>query len=164
MGERRRPLPGRETVTANPRTVRALLAAALACALPGCATVSTGEAPEPSRAQGHLITRAEIERSGARDAWEAIRRNANHLRFTEDRDGDPTWIGAQRGSTSLAARDAILLVVDGALMGDSRYLREIPASTVAWIQILSGREGTTRYGPAGGNGVVVVRTGASPRP
>lgn len=133
-------------------------ALAAAASLLACAELPPQRAPSPSRAQGVLITRDDIERSGARDAWEAIRKNVNHLRFTEDADGDPTWVGANRGSPSLNAPDEILLVVDGALMGNSAYLRRIPAATVTYIQILSGSQGTARYGLAAGNGVVVVRT------
>lgn len=128
-----------------------------------CAELPPQRVPSPSRAQGVLITRSEIRDSGARDAWEAIRKNVNHLRFTEDADGDPVWVGASRGSPSLTAPDAILLVVDGALMQSSGYLRHIPAKTVAYIQILSGSQGTARYGLAAGNGVVVVRTQAPAR-
>lgn len=124
----------------------------------GCANLPPSHSPAPSRAQGILITQEDVEESSARDAWEAIRRNVNHLRFAEDLDGDPVWIGAHRGNSSIAGQDAILLVVDGTLMSGARYLRHIPAATVAWIQILSGHEGTARYGLAAGNGVVVVRT------
>lgn len=123
-----------------------------------CAELPPGRVPSPDSAQGVLITRGEIRDSGARDAWEAIRKNVNHLRFREDADGDPVWVGASRGSPSLVAPDAILLVVDGALMQSSGYLRHIPAKSVAYIQILSGSQGTARYGLAAGNGVVIVRT------
>lgn len=140
------------------RPLRTITLGAAAFLFAGCADLPPVKSPAPSRAQGMLITRAEIEDSGARDAWEAIRKNVHHLRFIEDADGDPVWIGAHRGSTSIVRRDAILLVVDGVLMSGSSYLRHIPAPTVAWIQILAGHEGTTRYGIAAGNGVVVVQT------
>ncbi|MGH7540499.1 MAG: TonB-dependent receptor plug domain-containing protein [Gemmatimonadota bacterium] len=133
-------------------------AAIAASFLLGCAELPPEEVPSPASARGILITQGEIERSGARDAWEAIRKAANHLRFLEDMDGDPIWIGAHRGSASVTHADEILLVVDGALMQNIAYLRLIPAQTVAYIQILSGAEGTSRYGLAAGNGVVVVRT------
>lgn len=124
-----------------------------------CAELPPGRVPSPDSAQGVLITRSEIRDSGARDAWEAIRKNVNHLRFREDADGDPVWVGASRGSLSLRDSDTpILLVVDGALMQNSGYLRQIPAKSVSYIQVLSGSQGTARYGMAAGNGVVIVRT------
>lgn len=137
------------------RSATSLLLAPLLCA---CAQLPPAEVPSPSSAQGHLITRADIEESGARDGWEAIRRNVHHLRFAEDTEGDVTWIGAVRGNQSIVAEDAVLLVVDGTSMLESTYLQEIPARTIAYIQILSGLQGTARYGAAGGNGVIVVRT------
>lgn len=124
----------------------------------GCANLSPQVAPAPSENIGVLITHDQIEDSGARDAWEAIRRNVNHLRFSEDVDGEPVWVGAVRGSHSLVAPDVVLLVVDETIMQEVSYLQHIPAKSVAWIQILSGPQGTARYGPSGGNGVVVVRT------
>lgn len=139
------------------RAAPLVAAAALGLSL-GCANLPPRAEPAPSENIGVVITHAEIERSGARDAWEAIRRNVNHLRFTEDVDGDPVWVGAVRGNASLVAADALLLVVDETIMQGTAYLREIPATSVAWIQILSGPQGTTRYGPSGGNGVVVVHT------
>lgn len=140
------------------RPLRAVTLLSTALLLVGCADLPPAKSPSPSKAQGILITHEEIEASGARDAWEAIRKHVNHLRFAEDSDGDPIWIGAHRGSTSFVRRDAILLVVDGTLMANSAYLRYIPARAVAWIQILSAHEGTARYGIAAGNGAVVVQT------
>ena len=133
-----------------------LLAAAVITA--ACAQISPQVAPAPLESSGLLITHEQIEDSGARDAWEAIRRNVNHLRFSEDVDGDPVWLGAVRGNPSMVAPDVLLLVVDETIMLEPSYLKQIPARSVAWIQILSGTQGTARYGPSGGNGVVVVRT------
>lgn len=123
-----------------------------------CTALPPAEVPSPNSAQGHLITRAEIEASGAQNGWQAIRRNIHHLRFTEDTEGDVTWIGAVRGRNSLSTADALLLVIDGTSMLESTYLQEIPARSIAYIQILSGLQGTARYGAAAGNGVIVIRT------
>lgn len=134
-------------------------ALAAAASLLACAELPPQRAPSPSKALGVLITRDDIERSGARDAWEAIRKNVNHLRFSENANGDPSWVGANRGSLDIRSSDEqILLVLDGVLMISPVYLRRIPAETVAYIQILSGSQGTARYGLSAGNGVVVVRT------
>lgn len=142
-----------------PIGVRAVASAFVAAAsLLACAELPPQRVPSPNRAAGVLITHDDIVRSGARDAWEAIRKNVNHLRFTENGNGDPVWVGANRGSPSIAATDEILLVVDETLMLSPGYLRRIPAETVTYIQILSGSQGTARYGVAAGNGVVVVRT------
>lgn len=123
-----------------------------------CAQLPPSETPAPSAVNGYLITHAEIEDSGARNGWEAVRRNVNHLRFAEDAEGDVAWVGAMRGNPSLVAEDALLLVIDGTPMLETTYLQEIPARTIAYIEILSGQRGTARYGAAGGSGVIAVRT------
>lgn len=146
---RRVPVPGRNA------TAFLLLAPLL---LLGCADLPPAEVPSPNRAEGLLITRAQIEDSGARNGWEAIRRNVNHLRFSEDINGDLVWIGAVRGNQSIVAPDALLLVVDGTQMLETTYLQQIPARTIAYIQILSGLQGTARFGAGGGNGVIIVQT------
>lgn len=150
-------------LTDPPAARRTVLLLGAAVLLAGCARLAPQVAPPPSEGTGLVITHDEIADSGARDAWEAIRRNVNHLRFSEDLDGDPVWIGAVRGNPSLVAPDALLLVVDETIMQSPGYLRNIPARTVAWIQILSGAQGTARYGPSGGHGVVVIRTQAPGR-
>ena len=147
-------------------TLRTWLLSMLAVAFlaPGCAELPPAEMPSPEKG-GLLITHDEIEQSRARDAWEAIRRNVNHLRFVEDVHGDPVWVGAVRGNQSLVAPDEVLLVVDGTTMAQGpRYLRQIPAKSVLYIRILSSAQGTAEYGMAGGNGVVIVKTFSPTRP
>lgn len=130
--------------------------------LVACAQLPPSKTPVPAAVNGHLITHAEIQDSGARNGWEAVRRNVNHLRFVEDAEGDMAWVGAVRGNPSLVAEDALLLVIDGTPMLEATYLQEIPARTIAYIEILSGQRGTARFGAAGGSGVIAVRT-FSPR-
>lgn len=145
------------------RSTRNLAATLLAAPLLfACAQLPPSETPVTSGANGYLITHAEIEDSGARNGWEAVRRNVNHLRFAEDAEGDVAWVGAMRGNPSLVAEDALLLVIDGTPMLETTYLQEIPARSIAYIEILSGQRGTARYGAAGGSGVIAVRT-FSPR-
>jgi outer membrane cobalamin receptor len=55
----------------------------------------------------------------------------------------------------------VQVVIDGALVNDGvQALENIPANSVEFIQILSGRESVLRYGSTGGNGVIIVKTTA----
>jgi outer membrane cobalamin receptor len=63
------------------------------------------------------------------------------------------------------SKTEVQVVVDGLLMNlGVETLRNIPAASVASIQILSAREGTTKYGATAGGGVIVVRTTAKGTP
>jgi hypothetical protein len=106
---------------------------------------------------GYLITADRILRSGATDAWEALVRTSAPVNLTETPNGEPRGM-SKRGRSTILLSATPLLVVDDILMSDFHYLRRIPAETVAWIRILNGADGTSRYGTGAGNGVVVVKT------
>ena|SRR5437660_1151600 len=127
----------------------------LVAALVGChphaipATVPDG---------GHtVITEAQIERSGARTAWEALKRLAPQFTFRENRNGQPSTL-ERRGRTSILLNDAPLVFMDGAELPDFRSLNQIPASTLFSIEILNGIEGTSYYGSNAVSGVILLRT------
>src|SRR4051812_19015121 len=95
-------------------------------------------APSSARANGdHLmITEAQIERSGARTAWDALKRLAPQFSFRENRNGQPATL-ERRGRSSILLSDAPLVFVDGAELADFRSLNQIPASTLFSIEILN---------------------------
>jgi hypothetical protein len=120
-------------------------------------------APPPTAREteaARTISREEILRSGALDAWQALRHFGTFLEIKENRRGD--GLVYQRGRNSLLLSSQLMLIVDEVQMADFQYLKQIPAETVEFIRILGGAEGTARYGTGAGNGVIVVRTGPPP--
>jgi outer membrane cobalamin receptor len=143
------------------RAVPALVMAAL---LPGCATAAAPAQHFADNADlepgGMVLTAEDIRRTGARDAMEAIERAGSHLVIARTRQGTPASI-YHRGVDSFVISREVLLVVDGTRV---KYpvdaLRGIPAKSIRYIQILSGREAVTRWGSESTNGVIMVRTSA----
>jgi outer membrane cobalamin receptor len=106
-----------------------------------------------------LITRGDIERSGATDGWDALRRAGTFMSMKEGRGAS---LGAsQRGRSSILLRDEMLLVVDDVVQNDLTALRQIPAQSIDWMKILSGPDATFLYGTPGSNGVIIVKTGVA---
>ena len=133
----------------------------LAVALTGCATHRVSDQTEPKEREGQVITRADIAESGARNALDALRHGAKHLRIQNVREGNVHRV-THRGVSSFFTSPDMLLVVDGTQMADFSTLRDIPAPNVDYIQILPARISVQRYGIEGGNGAVFVKTGPPP--
>ncbi len=143
---------------AGPRSAFSFLAVTLVAA---CATAPAGDPTAPKEREGQIITREEIERSGARDGWEALRWGATHLNFQYTREGSPVRV-THRGVDSFSIDPQVLLIVDGAQMQGLSFLENIPANNIEYIQILAARVGVVKYGTGAGNGVIVVKTGVPP--
>jgi len=102
------------------------------------------------------IDQAAIERSGAGNAWEIIKRAAPQFSYTENR-GHPVRMW-RRGCSSILLSDAPLLFIDDGRTPDFRNLELIPARQIDHIRILTGIEGTTYYGTNAEGGVILVYT------
>ena len=122
-----------------------------------CAHIHGTREAVPSSGARIFITEAQITRSGASNAWEALKRNAPQLTYRENRQGQPSVL-ERRGRSSLVLNDAPMLFVDGVQMPDFKNLQSIPASQVASIEILDGNDGTTYYGTGAEGGVILIRT------
>jgi outer membrane cobalamin receptor len=142
----------------GPRSAFSFLAVTLVAA---CATAPAGDPAVPNEREGQIITREDIERSGAQDGWEALRWGATHLNFQYTREGSPIRV-THRGVDSFYIDPQVLLIVDGAQMQSLSALENIPAKSIEYIQILAARVGVVKYGTSAGNGVVVVKTGIPP--
>lgn len=115
-------------------------------------------AGQPTHGSGsRLVTRAEIERSGARSAWEALRVTLPGLSLRESRFGTPLGIG-RHGQASLYLSSDPLVIVDFVRLADIRLLRDIGADEVMSIELINGIDATTFHGTNAGSGVILVRT------
>ncbi len=124
----------------------------------GCysrATSAPTHAPPPSG--GLVITAEQIARSGARNAWEVLKREAPMLALRENRKGQAAGIG-RHGQSSVYLNDVLIVIVDGARVSDFQVLQSIPADAILSISVLTGIEATTYYGTNSVSGVVEIRT------
>lgn len=100
------------------------------------------------RGTPQLITEAEIEKSQAITAYDAIQKlRANFLSY--------------RGETSLNTRNSQpypTVYVDGQAYGPLGSLRNIPASQVSTIRLYRSWEATTTFGTGNMGGVIAVTT------
>ena len=104
-----------------------------------------------------LITAEQIQRSGARTAWEALKQNAPMLTLRDDRNGRPASMG-RRGRSSFLLDEAPVIMLDGVRVPDFHALDTIEAQSILTIVIYNGVEGTTYYGTDAVSGVVVIKT------
>lgn len=126
----------------------------------GCSTARSGERPDGTLPGATVLTRAEIERSGARDALEALERSGHHISIQRTGEGKRPRI-TSRGVRSINLSPELAVSVDGTIVNDPiGALRQIPAGSIVRIQILSGREAMPMFGASGGNGMILVTTGA----
>lgn len=137
----------------------------LALAVSGCATTSpsraTNSAEPEEREEATVLTAEEIEDLGCRHALDAVTRAFHHLIVQQTREGSPGRV-YRRGVSSIVLSPMPLVVIDGSrVRGFEVALRSVPAVTIVSIEMLSGREGTMKWGADGGNGVILVRTSAS---
>lgn len=135
--------------------------AVIAVILPVSCTPTQRSDVEPKRG-ARYITRADIERTGAVNGWDALKRSGTFLTLGEKRSGEIRASG--RGRSSFLLSGQLLLIVDEVAMNDLNILRDIPADNIEWMRVLSGSEGTPFYGTPASNGVLVVRTRIPPEP
>lgn len=131
-----------------------------------CVVGSACLPPQTPLARNHnsalLITADEIARSGAKTAWEAIRFTVKHINLQQTANGAPRRI-LRRGQSSIRLRDEVRIFVDDSRIADVGVLRQIAASDIALIRVLSGLDATTRYGTNSGDGVILISTRAGPQ-
>ena len=137
---------------------------------PGTATPAVGsEAMAASTvverdrsSEPNFISRSEIEASGARNGWEAVRFNARHLSLMEGRGQNAERVSVQhRGPDSIEKNDSLVLVLDGILTFEMARLRQIPATMIESIEILNASQAVLRYGSDAGGGALIVKTSAT---
>jgi len=103
------------------------------------------------------ITAEQIEKSGARTAWQVLKHQAPMLQTRDDGNGRPASLG-RRGRASLYLDDSPAIVLDGVRVPDFRALEDIDAQSIFAIYIYDGIEGTTYYGTNSVSGVILIKT------
>jgi len=99
-----------------------------------------------------VITRDEIVRMGAHNAWEVVRARAPHLyaaNSAELRIQEPRSVNAD---------ETPLVVVDGVQAVDLSWLTQIPASEIAVIRIMDAEAAEPLYGLRAAGGAIVIET------
>lgn len=111
---------------------------------------------------GRIVTEEMITSYSVANAWEVLRKVGGYRTSREDGPGSATGIRSGRGRSSfmLASADIPRIFVDGASITDFRSLRDVPASSIAWIQIMNGMDGTLFQGTNSGAGVIHIVTKA----
>lgn len=104
-----------------------------------------------------LVTASQIERSGARTAWEALRATLPGLSLRETRVGTPVSIG-RRGRSSLYLSSSPIVLVDFVRISDLGLLRDIAAGDVLTIELINGIDASTYFGTNAGSGAILIRT------
>lgn len=133
----------------------ALTVVAVIQALGACSPTALHPRTAP-RHDARLITRDDIERSGAVDAFDALKRAGSYLSISERKRGDLRV--TERGRSSFLLSPQILLIVDGVVMTNLNVLRDIRAERVDWMRVMTGAEATPEYGTGAANGVLLVAT------
>lgn len=108
-----------------------------------------------------LITAEQIEKSGARTAWQALQQNAPMFQMHEDRSGRPASL-SRRGRSSFILDESPMIFLDGVRIADFRALDNIEAESIIVIVIYDGVEGTTYYGTDAVSGVILIKTKDGP--
>ncbi len=135
------------------------LPASLVVALVGCGPAVKHDVTARQPSGTFLITAEQIEKTGARTAWQVLKQSAPMLQTSDDRNGRPAQLG-RRGRTSFLLDDAPTILLDGVRIPDFRALDDIDAQSIFTIYIYDGIEGTTYYGTNSGSGVIVIKTKA----
>lgn len=129
-----------------------------AMSLGACAARSLDDASETDSPRGRMITAAEIQKTGASTAWEALKFTVRSHYFREYR-GQPVRVSSNRGQGSLTLIEEPQVYIDGARVGEITVLRYIPAHIIDNIRILGSADGTTYYGTNAAAGVILIETG-----
>ena len=147
------------------RSTRSQLAVAFALTLAttACSSLSQlqGRPPDDGLAVAsdgrHFSTEA-IRATGATNAWQVLERLAISMQPRLDGNGDPGSLGRSRAAYRYNDPQTTLVVLNGMRIPDLRVLRNIPASEIAQMQVLSSTRAQILYGNDGWNGAIIVET------
>ena len=115
-----------------------------AMALGACAARGADDASETDAPRGQVISAAQIQKTGASTAWEALKYTVKSHYFRDYR-GQPVRVSSNRGQGSLTLIEEPQIYIDGARVGEITVLRYIPAHIIDNIRVLGSTDGTTYY-------------------
>ena len=124
-----------------------LVVTALAVGLGGCSAATAGG----SDGSRDLITREEIERTGAQTAYEVVRQLRPEFLIVRGSMGLNSTRPRERGAEPV-------VYVDGVRFGNLDSLHSIRMGDLLEIRRLSGADATTRFGTGHAGGAILVRT------
>src|SRR2546430_7848234 len=116
------------------------------------AGAAQGNAPSA----GRVITAEAIARSGAKTAWDALRLAVPNVQLREVR-GQPARI-QRRGRASIYQDDQVRVILDHLTVDDLQVLKQVAASDIQTIEVLTGLDATTQYGAVSTSGAIVITT------
>jgi len=130
--------------------------AALVISLTACASVhplTSADVP----VNGKVITEQMIAGTSAATAWDVVQQSG-YFRMVSDPATGRSGVHSHRGRTSilLTGSDVPRLIIDGARVSDLGRLRDIPASSIAWIELLGSIAGASEEGTNSNAGVIRV--------
>ena len=115
-----------------------------------------GVAQSNAPSDGRVITAETITRSHAKTAWDAVRLTVPNVQLREVR-GQPARI-ERRGRASIYQEDQVRVMLDHLPVDDLQVLKQVAASDILTIEVLSGLDATTQYGGGSTTGVIVIST------
>lgn len=121
-----------------------------------CGRIASGSAASAPPSPSTLITQEKIAASGAKTAWDAIRRTVPSVQLRESR-GKAARI-QRRGRASIYLDDQVRVIVDNVRVHDLHLLQQMPAADIFTIQVFTGLDATTYYGGTSTSGVIVITT------
>jgi len=116
----------------------------------------TGVAQGNAPSAGRVITAEAIAKSGAKTAWDAIRLTVPNVQLREVR-GQPARI-QRRGRASIYQEDQVRVILDHLPVDDLQVLKQVAASDIQTIEVLTGLDATTQYGAVSTSGAIVITT------
>lgn len=121
----------------------------LAALMLSSAACATGHAPpvQPRPGARNVLRESDLASLDRLNAFQALRR----LR--------PQWLSTRGQSVLLAPdREAVVVYLDGVLLGNPNTLRRVPVRTVGEIRHLSASQATLRLGGGHPAGAILVTT------
>jgi outer membrane receptor protein involved in Fe transport len=122
----------------------------------GCGGARSGIEQSSAPSPGRVITADAIAASGAKTAWDAVGLVVPNVQLREVR-GQPARI-QRRGRASIYLDDQVRVILDHVPIDDLQVLKQVAATDILTIEILTGLDATTYYGASSTSGVIVITT------
>src|SRR5438270_5394958 len=122
----------------------------------GCGGARAGIEPSNAPSGTRVVTADAIAKSGATTAWDAVRLTVPNVQLREVR-GEPARI-QRRGRASIYQEDQVRVILDHVPVEELQVLKQVAASDILTIEVLTGLDATTRYGGASTTGVILLGT------